>query len=175
MDRIYIKVIAIFFLAACFSVSAFAQTAASNSPGQDSSDEKDTPKSVKEMLFKMRLEREKKDFQEMLDRGKQASELTERLEKSIESHHTLTTDDKQAIDDVEKLVKKIRGELGGSDDDEADVEKPVDVVSGVKYLRDSTSKLFDELKKSSRFTISAAAIQSSNAVLKTIRFLQFNK
>ncbi|MEP6850935.1 MAG: hypothetical protein ABI999_18905 [Acidobacteriota bacterium] len=127
------------------------------------------------MLFKMRMERDKKDFQEMLDRGEQVSKLTERLEKSVESHHALTTDDKQTIDDVEKLVKKIRGELGGSDDDEDDVEKPVDVVTGVKYLRDSTSKLLDELKKSTRFTISAAAIQSSNAVLKTIRFLQFTK
>lgn len=171
----YIKGIAIFFLAACFTVSAFSQDASNNSPGRDSSNEKDTPKSVKEMLFKMRMERDKKDFQEMLDRGEQVSKLTERLEKSVENHHTLTTDDKQTIDDVEKLVKKIRGELGGSDDDEDDVEKPVDVVTGVKYLHDSTSKLLDELKKSTRFTISAAAIQSSNAVLKTIRFLQFTK
>ena len=127
----------------------------------------------------MQIEREKKDFQEMLDRGEEAAKLSDQVERAFATRGTLTDEDKQKIDSVEKLVKKIRGELGGSDDDDSDDDAqktdkpPTDVVSGVKYLRDSTANLLDQLKQTTRFTISAAAIQSSNSVLKVARFLRF--
>jgi hypothetical protein len=116
----------------------------------------------------------------MLDRGAEAAKLSDQVEKAFEARGSLTEEDKAKIENVEKLVKKIRGELGGSDGDETDEDlkkedDPKDVVSGVKYLRDSTARLLDELKKTSRFSISAMAIQSSNSVLKIARFLRFEK
>jgi hypothetical protein len=168
-------------LAFLFSVAAFGQNAENNSASIGKPDDKEnTPKGLKETLVKMQIEREKKDFQEMLDRGEEAAKLSVQVERSFESRGVLTEEDRQKIDSVEKLVKKIRGELGGSDDDNSEEDDaqtkdkpPTDIVSGVKYLRDSTSRLLDELKKTSRFSISAAAIQSSNAVLKIARFLRF--
>ena len=67
------------------------------------------------------------------------------------------------------------------DDEEDDADKgdaprqPRSPADGLKALQDLTGKLLDELKKTSRFGISAAAIQSSNAVLKVVRFLRFTK
>ncbi|HTK36848.1 MAG TPA: hypothetical protein VL325_00020 [Pyrinomonadaceae bacterium] len=132
------------------------------------------PKSVQEMLFKMQIDKAKKDYDEMLERGEQALNISMEIEKSYEKTGTLTQDDREKLDDVEKLVKKIRGELGGGDDEksESDADGPKDVVSGVKYLAKSTADLVDELKKTTRFSISAAAIQSSNTVLGALRFLR---
>ena len=177
MNRSLSKMIGVALLIGSFSVIAFSQIADSGPPNFGKSDDKDSTRSFKGMLFKMQVEKEKKEFQEMLDRGEEAAKLTEQVEKSFESHGSLTNDDRHRIDDVERLVKKIRSELGGSADDDDDdaSEKPSDVVNGVKYLRDSTTKLLSELKNSSRFTISAAAIQSSNAVLKVVRFLRIDK
>jgi|SRR4029079_2457701 len=156
-----------------------AQDADSNQPGVQSKPD-DRPKSVREMMQRMRIDQEKKDHQEMIDRGEEALKISEQLEQSFGQRSTLTRNDRERLDSLEKLVKKIRGELGG-DDEEDDADKgdaprqPRSPADGLKALQDLTGKLLDELKKTSRFGISAAAIQSSNAVLKVVRFLRFTK
>ena len=42
-------------------------------------------------------------------------------------------------------------------------------------LKTSTAKLVDELKKTTRFSLSATAIQTSNAVLTVARFMRIRK
>ena len=140
-------------------------------------DTDDGPKGFKETLDKMRIEKEKKDFKEMIDRGDEALKLSEELEHSFEQNGKLSESDLARLEKVEKLVKKIRDELGGRDDndqegDDKDVV-PHSLADAVGTLRSSAVTLFDELKKTSRFTISAAAINSSNTVLKLTRFLRF--
>jgi hypothetical protein len=44
-----------------------------------------------------------------------------------------------------------------------------------KTLQASTGKLVHELKKTTRYSVSVIAIQSSNAFLKVIKFIRFNK
>jgi len=159
---------------------SFAQNAENDANSIGKADRSESPHGMRDQLVKMQIEREKKTYQEMLERGVEAAKLGEEVEKSFETKGSLSGADKEKIDNVEKLVKKIRGELGGSDPDDSDNDpqkddNPKDVVTGVKYLRDSTAKLLDELKKTSRFTISAMAIQSSNTVLKVTRFLRFEK
>ena|SRR5258707_15786617 len=175
MNRFPLNIVTLILMGVCFSGWAFSQTADNSAPSNFGKEDKDSSRGVRSMLFKMQVEKEKKEFQEMLDRGEEAAKLTEQVQKSFESHGALSSDDRQKIEEVEKLVKKIRSELGGSNDDDADDKPPTDVVGGVKYLRDSATKLLSELKNSSRFTISAAAIESSNAVLKVARFLGINK
>lgn len=138
----------------------------------------DQPKSFKETLVKMRIDQEKKDYQEMLDRGNEALKLTEELEKVVENGGNLSEREYAKVATVEKLVKKIRGELGGDDDDSDKTDRQntpsrLSPREAVKTLRNATVSLIDELKKTTRFSISAAAIQSSNAVLRLARFLRF--
>lgn len=147
-----------------------AQADASTRSGNPREKE-ELPKTVKENLIKMEIERSKKEFDKMLDDGAQAVKITEELENSYLQNQQFTAEDKKKLDRLEKLFKKIRKELGGDDDNE--VETPSSAMIAVKTLKETAVNLFDELKKISRHSISAIAIQSSNSLLKIVRFLRF--
>src|SRR5262249_22478976 len=128
-------------LALLFSLAVYGQDAENGSSSIGKPEDKENSRGLKDQIVKMKIEREKNDFQAMLDRGEEAARLGGQIERSFESRGSLTDDDRQKIDDVEKLVKKIRSELGGSDDgDESEDDSqpkekpPTDVVTGVKYL-----------------------------------------
>ncbi len=162
--------------------SAIAQNADNRSPLGKPASEEDQPKNVREMFSKMRVEQRKKEYDEMLQRGEKALKLSEQLETSFSQNNQLSQADKEKLNDLEKIVKKIRSDLGGDDDEGASddqnetakSDKPADLVDGFKILQSNTVKLVNELKKTSRFSISAVAIQSSNSILKLVRFLRFS-
>ena len=178
------------FIAAVFAIGpalSFAQVADNKGsiiPRQNDDDNADHPKSFKETLVKLRIDKEKKDYGEMLERGEEALKLSEELEKAYAHNGRLNTQEITKLITVEKLVKKIRSELGGDDDgsddnkDERDNFMPAPPLAqgdAVKSFRSTTRKLFEELKKTSRFTVSAAAIQTSNAVLKLAKLLRISR
>jgi len=147
---------------------------------EDRDDEQ--PPSVGEMIEKQRILRQKKEYGEMLKRGDEALKLSEELETSFGESETLSSRDLEKLEALEKVVGKIRNDLGGDNDDDKieDSTGPEnnarrDVVSAFKFLRSSTMRLVDELKKSSRFSISVAAVESSNAVIRIARFLRLKK
>ena len=164
------------FIAAA-SLCAYAQIDASTSNGK--SQNEDFPKSIKETLAKQRIAQEKKEHQELLKRGEEAFQLSKDLEKSFTDNNRLSSDDQKKLDRMEKLVKKIRNELGGGDEDDAEKDALVKnlntIQSAFKALQDNTVKLLDELNKSTRYTISVVAIQSSNLLLKVVKFLRISK
>ena len=157
-------------------VSAQIEGTDSSTPNGKSSNREDYPRGIKESLAKSRIEREKKDFEELLENGEEAVKLSESLDKSFAASNKLSSDDQKKLDRLEKLAKKIRRELGANDSDEADnVENYSSLREAFKSLQANTGKLVDELKKTSRYTVSVVAIQSSNAFLKVIKFIRFGK
>lgn len=183
----------LFFSFAFVLLTAFAASAQADAstPGGRVAPKEDLPKSIQESLVKQRIEREKKDFQEMIERGEEALKLSEELEKSIAQNSKLSSQDQQKLERLEKIVKKIRKELVGDDDNDefsagfketengetgaVKEDKPLTVASAIKVLQTSAAKMVEELRKTTRFSISAMAIQSSNALLKIVRFVQFYK
>ena len=140
----------------------------------------DKPQGLDEMLAKQRAARDKKDHEEMLERGEEALRLAKQLEASFSQNQDLSRQDKARLESLEVTVRKIREELGGDDDDDdstgaADESKPSTIEEAFKYLQSTTVKLVDELKKTTRFSISAVAIQTSNNVLKLVKFLRLRK
>ena len=137
------------------------------------------PKSIRESLEKMRIEGAKKDYAEMLKRSEDAVKLATDLEGQMAKNGRLTETELEKVTEVEKLVKKIRGDLGARDGDdltdELDDENaaPATTREAVETLRRSAVSLCDELKNTSRFTVSGPAIQTTNALLKVTRFLRF--
>lgn len=134
-------------------------------------------KIVKEMIAKQQSEREKKEYEELLERAEVALQLSDDLEKSFDQGQQLPADDKRLVE-LEKVVKKIRDDLGGDDDEDEDEsaaanEGPKDVKDAFLALRKTTLKMVDEVRKTTRFSISVAAIRSSNNVLKLVRYLRF--
>lgn len=142
-------------------------------------EKEDFPKGIKETLVKNRIEREKKDFAELLERGEEAAKLSEEVDKSFVQNKRLTLEDKKKLERLEKISKKIREELGANgdlDSENADDGVKVSTTSdAIDKLKTISRKLSDELKKSSRYTISAIAVQSSNAVLRIVRFIRTDK
>ena len=144
----------------------------------DTNKDDDKPKSFQESIEKMRIEKDKKDHDQMVERGEEVVKISEELEKAVDQNGRLTDKEYSKVATVEKLVKKIRTELGGDDDDKdgdddiAPQKQGLSAKDAVKSLRSTTLTLFDELKKTTRFTISASAIQASNSVLKLARFLK---
>jgi hypothetical protein len=164
---------------------ACSQTELPDASSRSSRDRKeDLPMGLKEMLAKQKAERDKKDHEELLERGDEALRLARQLESSFSEHKGLSQQDRSRLESLEKIVGKIRKELGGADDGETvdrksadtdDEPRPSTVEEAFKYLGSTTVKLVDELKKTTRFSISAVAIQSSNTVLKLVRFLRVKK
>jgi hypothetical protein len=151
------------------------QPDASSRSGKPTNTE-DYPKGIKESLAKSRIEREKKDYEELLQNGEEAVKLSESLEKSFTESNQLSAEDQKKLDRLEKLAKKIRRELGANDSDNVvEEENPSSMLSAFRTLQSSTSKLVTELKKTTRHSISVIAIQSSNAFLKVIKFIRFSK
>ncbi len=145
----------------------------------DGPEKDERPKNIKEKLIQMQIEKDKKDHDEMVARGEEAVKLSTELETSYVEKGTLTDKDIAKLDRVEKLVKKIRDELGGDDDDEVANSESIQpgstgfIAAAIDSLKLRTSSLLDELKKTTRFTISAAAITTSNSLLRITKFLRF--
>ncbi len=128
---------------------------------------------VKKMLSKQQAIQRQKDYDEMIKRSEEALSLSEKLEKSLLTHNEVTSKDADDLKSLQKLVSKILDEMGGDEDDSEKLETPSNFQDAVKYLRNATVELADELQKTTRFSISVAAIQTSNAVLRVIKFLRF--
>ncbi len=158
------------------SLCVQAQISAETRNGQPSEKE-ELPKSIKESLAKQRIEKEQEDYNEMIERGEEALKISEQLSVSYDKNKSFSKSDFEKLDRLEKLLKKIRKELGGDDGDSEDENenKPSNLGDAVTNLRKNTINLFDELQKTTRYSISAIAIQSSNTVLNIVKFMRFWK
>lgn len=188
MVKIFPKYFILLVFVFITAVNINAQGDASTSNGRAPVKE-DLPKSIQETLDKQRIAQAKKDHDEMIERGEEALKLSEELEKSLAKSNRITPQEQAKISRLEKIVKKIRKELGGDDDDGATIEdkseeigeivkideKPSALSSAVKKLQSTAAKLVAELKKTTRFSVSVVAIQSSNSLLKILKFIRFSK
>lgn len=164
----------VFFISAT-GAAANAQDASDRIPNSNRNKE-EMPKGIQESLAKQRIDREKKDFAELLARGEEALKLSDELEQSYSKNSAFSNEDQKKLDRLEKVVKKIRNELGGDGGDEEQIEeKPLSLLNALKTLQSNTVKLVDELKKTTRYSISVVAVESSNALLSLVRFLRFRK
>lgn len=186
ISRFVTPVVFAVMIVAAAAVGAYAQMdipdATTSRPGGRRA--VDAPRDLKAMLAKQRTERDKRDHKQMLERGEQALRLANQLEASFAEKNDLTREDKARLASLQDVVEKIRKGLGGADDggvtntdylEAVEEANPSTVEEAFKYLQTTTVKLVDELKKTTRFTISAVAIQTSNNVIRLVKFLRFRK
>jgi TolA-binding protein len=131
------------------------------------------PEGIRESLAERRLKDEEKQHQELLERGTEAGKLTGQIVSSFGSNQTLTAEDKKNLERLEKIVKKIRSDLGGEDD--GDAAAPASLEDAVEQLKSGTLGLTDDLKKTTKISVSVSAIENANAVLKIVRFIKMGK
>jgi hypothetical protein len=165
------------FLTASAALAQSSTTDPWGFPSRDRRRGDDDSEFIKEMLAKQQSEREKKEYATMIERGEAALELSKELETSFQKNEQLTPAEIKQLEEFEKLVVKIRDDLGGDDDGENEVAekdgRPKDVREAFIVLRGATEKLVDEIKKSTRYSVSIVAIESSNTLIKIARVLRF--
>ena len=155
------------FLIALMAICTNAQTGR-NGRGEPLS------KMMREKLVEMQIEEQKKDFDKLVERSELVAKLSKEIETSFSENKKLTDKDRKKLEQVDSLLKKIRRELRASKAN-TNEKIPNSVVLAIEHLKENTSKLFEEVKKTTRHSISAVAIQSSNTVLKLVKFLRFGR
>ena len=129
---------------------------------------------MQENLKKQEFDRLKKEYEELLKNGEEAVKLSNEVETAFDKNNKLSAPETEKLVKIEKLLKKIRKELGGDDDGgEIEVKKPDSIKNALSSLKETSSNLLEELKKTSRFSISVVAIQSSNALLNIVKYIRF--
>jgi len=130
-----------------------------------------------ENLMKMRIRAEEKEHAEFVERGAEVARLTGEISQSF----SLTGGsfrDVEKLNQLEKIVKKIRKNMGGSDDDKKDENSetpesnPATIAEAVTKLAEIGTNLSESVKTSSRYTISAASIDNANELLELIYFIR---
>ena len=157
------------------AVVTSAQADASNNPLFPGERRQDLPMAAREMLTKKQIAKARKDHEEMIARGEQARKLADELEVSLANKDVLSASDKKKLSELERLASQIRKDLGGGNDEDEEPDKPGTLKEAVGFLAGATRTLVSELEKTSRFSISVVAIQSSNSVIRLARFLRLAK
>jgi hypothetical protein len=162
------------------TLTTLGQTASNDPmPGTGRTRPDDESEIVKNMLAKQQTAREKKEYAELIARSEEALKLSEQIEAAFVKNEELSDTERKKLESFEKLVAKIRNDLGGDDKgevavvpEEEDKARPKDVREGFLYLKCSTEKLVSEIKRSTRFSVSIVAIESSNTLIRLARFLR---
>lgn len=181
MRKTIVNFLFVIYFGAALCLTADAQIAdASTASGRpDPTRNQDLPEGILENLAKQRLKAQEKEYQELVKRGEEAALLGEQLNKSLEANQRLSSEDLKKIDRLEKVIKKIRSELGAKEDGDADdeetIQTPLTTDKAVRFIQKDSVSLLSEIKKIGRHSISVVAVESSNALLKMVRFLRFNK
>jgi hypothetical protein len=129
-----------------------------------------------ELRLRQCFKRQQSEYDDLLENGNEAVKLSTELEKSVDKAQSLALDDQKKLERLEKLFKKIRSSLGGDDDDPTpDEDKPMSVKAAVLSLNEKAVALLSELKKTTRYSISVAAIHSSNAIIRLVKFIRIGK
>lgn len=178
-QRLLVFAILIFVAA---SVDVYAQrTGISKSNANDASkqnsydrnnNEPELSESMIETRHRWKVREEEKEHKEMVERGESAARLGEELKKSFADNNRLLANDAAKLDELEKLLKKIRKNMGGDDDDTVSEAKPATLADALAKLAENGVVLQEELKTSTRYEISASAIEKANEMLELIALIR---
>ena len=125
-----------------------------------------------EMLRRAEIRHEEEQHKEMVERADEAALLGEEILSSYRKNNSLTRDDLKKLERMEKLVRKIRGGAGGSDDDEKVKEPPGKIAGAISRIAELSGALKNSVLKTSRLVISAAVIERSNELIELIRHIR---
>jgi hypothetical protein len=125
-----------------------------------------------EMLRRAEIRHEEESHREMVERADEAAQIGDEILASFKRNNSLTRDDLKKLERLEKLARKIRGGVGGSDDDQQLHDPPGRIGGAVARLAELSGELKKCVSKTSRLVISAAVIERSNEVIELIRHIR---
>jgi len=122
-----------------------------------------------EMRASLALRAEKKQYDENLERAREASQLAEQLLETYEAKKLFNSEDGKKLERLEKLTKRIRNEAGGSENDAEVKDLPNAMTTAVKRLSELADDLRKLVEKTPRHVISAAVIDQANKLIGLVK------
>ena len=125
-----------------------------------------------EMRAKRQIEAADKAHKENVNRARHLVSLSESLVNSYKANNQLSREDLKKLERVEKLVKKIRDEAGGSEPESDPEENPKDLSTALARLLELSDSLKERVEKTPKRVVSAAIIDEANVLLELIRIVR---
>ncbi|MFY9619979.1 MAG: hypothetical protein WAQ99_09215 [Pyrinomonadaceae bacterium] len=125
-----------------------------------------------ETRTRMMLKKEKKDYEEHVERAQEARDLAAELQKTYETARSFNAADYKKLERLEKLTRRIRNEVGGSQTDADPKELPKTHDEAVPQLAEMAKELCDEVEKTPRRIVSASIINQANKLIALIQYVR---
>ena len=104
-----------------------------------------------------------------LQRAREAAELAAELRNAYETNRTLSRDDLRKLERMERHIRRIRSEAGGSDGEARLDDVPANLEAALKQLVAASETLRGDVESTSRFVVSASIITRANDLIELIR------
>ena len=172
--RILIKPVLVVALFGVCTLPAVAQRRIQSTVDASNGDGEDQQLSpmAEEMRVKREIEAADKAHKENVNRARNLVSLSESLVTAYKTNNELSREDLKKLDRVEKLVKKIRDDAGGCEQ-EADPEAhPKDLPTALAKLLELSDSLKQRVEKTPKRVVSAAIIDEANVLLELIRIVR---
>ncbi len=125
-----------------------------------------------ELRAKRAIKFAEKEHQENLSRAREASQLGSAIATAYKENKSLNSSDLKKLEKLEKLTKKIRNEVGASDDSFELERKPNDLAEAIDSLAKTSASLSDRVIKTPRQVVSTSIIEEANVLLELIRVVR---
>ena len=118
------------------------------------------------------LKKEKKEYEEHVERAKEARDMAAELQKIYEVAHSFNAADYKKLERLEKLTRRIRNEVGGSQTDADPKDLPRTIDEAVPLLAGMAKELCDEVEKTPRRVVSTSIIDQANKLIAIIQYVR---
>ena len=172
--RILIKPVLVIALFGVCTLPAVAQRRIPSTVDASSGDGEDQKLSPmeEEMRVKRQIEAADKAHKDNVNRARHLVSLSESLVSAYKANKQLSREDLKKLERVEKLVKKIRDEAGGSEQECDPEEHPKDLPTALARLLELSDSLKQRVEKTPKRVVSAAIIDEANVLLELIRVVR---
>ena len=172
--RILIKpllVVALFGVCAQPAVAQRRITSIVDASNGDGDEQKLSPME-EEMRVKREIEASDKAHKENVNRARTLVSLSESLVTAYKANNQLSREDLKKLKRAEKLVKRIRDDAGGCEQEVDPEENPKDLSTALTRLLELSDSLKQRVEKTPKRVVSAAIIDEANVLLELIRMVR---
>ncbi|HEY8205443.1 MAG TPA: hypothetical protein VIF81_11995 [Pyrinomonadaceae bacterium] len=118
------------------------------------------------------LKAERKAYEEHVGRAKEARDIAAELKTRYLTSNVLNAADQKKLERLEKLTRRIRNDVGGSESDADPNDLPNTISQAVNLLADMAKELSDQVEKTPRRVVSTSIIDQANKLLALIQFVR---
>ena len=149
-----------------------AQPPSSQSPEDKRDNDIDFGSRESDTRVRLIIKAEKKAYEEHLARAKEAKQLADQVKEAYEQKHALSPEDQKKLERLEKLARRIRNDVGGSESDNDPRDLPTSRDQAMDSIARMAGELCDQVEKTPRRVVSASIIDQANKLISVIQFLK---